>query len=130
MRAGWASVSWWQVISSKYGSWRVSWNPPRPCVFAPVSGVTTIIGVWFQYAAATAVTKLVMPGPFCAMHTATSPFARVYPSAMWAAPCSCATSTNRTPARSKMSSPGMNAEPTIPNATFTPFTRSVSTNAS
>ena len=36
-----------------------------------------IIGVWFQYAAATAVTKLVMPGPFCAMHTAISPPARV-----------------------------------------------------
>ena len=89
-----------------------------------------IIGVWFQYAAATAVTKLVMPGPFCAMHTAISPPARVYPSAMWAPPCSCATSTNRIPARSKMSSPGMNAEPTIPNVTFTPFTRSVSTNAS
>ena len=36
-----------------------------------------IIGVWFQYAAATAVTKLVIPGPFWAMHTAISPFARV-----------------------------------------------------
>ena len=48
MRPECASVSWWQVISSNAGSWRVSWKPPRPWVLAPVSGVITTMGVWFQ----------------------------------------------------------------------------------
>ena len=40
-------------------------------------GVTSNSGVWFQYAVFTAVTKLVMPGPFCAIIIDILPVARV-----------------------------------------------------
>ena len=53
----------------KVHTWFVSWNPPNPFVKEPVSGVITTTGEWAQYAAATPVTKLVIPGPFCAMQT-------------------------------------------------------------
>ena len=54
-----------------------------------------------------AVTKLVMPGPFCAMHTPHRPVARAKPSAPCAAACSCATETKRMPASGKRSSASM-----------------------
>ena len=40
-------------------------------------GVTRSIGVWFQYAVLTGVTRLVIPGPFWPMHIAILPVARV-----------------------------------------------------
>jgi hypothetical protein len=68
-----------------------TWKPPYPLVAEPASGVMHTTGECAQYAAATPalstvcarvrvcargcalqrkpVTKLVMPGPFCAMHT-------------------------------------------------------------
>ena len=42
----------------------------------PDSGVIATTGECAQYAAAIAVTKLVMPGPFCAMHTPCLPVTR------------------------------------------------------
>jgi len=38
-------------------------------------GVTSSIGVWFQYAVMIGVTRLVMPGPFWAMHMVIMPLA-------------------------------------------------------
>ena len=32
------------VMREKIGSWSVSWKPPRPMVFEPVSGVMTTTG--------------------------------------------------------------------------------------
>ena len=60
-----------------------------------------------QYAAAIEVTKLVIPGPFWPMHTPWRPLARLKPSAMCPAPCSCATEMKRMPAASKRSSASM-----------------------
>ena len=70
------TCAWYLVIFEKIGSCSVSWKPPRPSDMLPVSGVTTTTGEWAQYAAATAVTKLVIPGPFCAMHTPCLPETR------------------------------------------------------
>ena len=64
------------VILEKIGICSVSWKPPSPIVRLPVSGVMTTTGECAQYAAAIAVTKLVMPGPFCAMHTPCRPDTR------------------------------------------------------
>ena len=64
------------MILEKIGSCSVSWNPPSPNVPEPVSGVMHTTGECAQYAAATDVTKLVMPGPFCAMHTPCRPETR------------------------------------------------------
>ncbi len=47
----------------------LTWNPPSPLVSDPVSGVMTTTGECAQKAAATPVTKLVIPGPFWAMQT-------------------------------------------------------------
>src|SRR5207244_1878998 len=47
-----------------------------PGATQPVSGVMTTTGEWAQYAAAIDVTKLVMPGPFCAIHTPCRPDTR------------------------------------------------------
>ena len=69
MRFGLFTCPWNLVIFEKIGSCSVSWKPPRPIVAEPVSGVMNTTGEWAQYAAAIAVTKFVMPGPFCAMHT-------------------------------------------------------------
>ncbi len=54
-----------------------SWKPPWPIVRFAACGVTSSIGVWFQYAVLIAVTKPVTPGPFCAMTIAILPVARV-----------------------------------------------------
>ena len=69
MRALLFTCAWYLVILEKIGSCSVSWKPPSPSVTEPVSGVTTTTGECAQNAAATDVTKFVMPGPFCAMHT-------------------------------------------------------------
>ena len=50
------------------------------------------------------VTKFVMPGPFCPMHTPWRPVTRAYPSAMCPPPCSCATEMKRMPASGNRSS--------------------------
>ncbi len=96
----------------------------------PVSGVIATTGLCAQYAAATAVTKLVMPGPFCAMHTPCRPVTREKPSAMCAAPCSCTVGMKRMPAAGNRSRASMYAEPTMPKTSVTPCATSVSTNAS
>ena len=46
-------------------------------VLLAACGVTSSSGVWFQYAVFTGVTKLVMPGPFCATIMHILPEARV-----------------------------------------------------
>ena len=46
-------------------------------VLLAACGVTNSIGVWFQYAVFTAVTKPVMPGPFWAIAMAIWPVDRV-----------------------------------------------------
>ena len=76
IRFGLATWPWYRVIFEKIGSCSVSWKPPSPIVSEPVSGVMNTTGEWAQYAAAIAVTKLVMPGPFCAMQTPWRPEAR------------------------------------------------------
>ena len=76
MRFGLFTWPWYLVIFEKIGSCSVSWNPPSPIVVEPVSGVMNTTGECAQYAAAIAVTKLVMPGPFCAMQTPCRPEAR------------------------------------------------------
>ena len=76
MRALLLTWPWYFVIREKIGSCSVSWKPPRPSVALPVSGVTTTTGEWAQNAAAVEVTKLVIPGPFCAMHTEGRPETR------------------------------------------------------
>ena len=70
------TCAWYFVIFEKIGSCSVSWKPPRPSVDEPVSGVIITTGVCAQYAAAIDVTKFVMPGPFCAMHTPWRPETR------------------------------------------------------
>ena len=114
---GEVTCAWYLVISENVGSWFISWKPPNPMPRLPVSGVITTTGLqsgdvnfptrfylkiisrtcpdlWAQKAAATPVTKLVIPGPFCAMHTPVLPVARENPSAMWTAFCSCCTDMN------------------------------------
>ena len=76
MRFGLLTCPWYLVIFEKIGSCSVSWKPPRPIVIEPVSGVMNTTGECAQYAAAIAVTKLVTPGPFCAMQTPCRPEAR------------------------------------------------------
>ncbi len=70
------TCAWYLVTREKIGSCSVSWKPPRPMVALPVSGVMTTTGECAQNAAAVEVTKLVMPGPFCAMHTPCRPDTR------------------------------------------------------
>ena len=53
------------------------------------------IGTESMYASASAVTRLVAPGPLVAMHTPVRPVAQAYPSAACPAPCSWRTSTCR-----------------------------------
>merc|ERR1719191_2195606 len=77
-------------------------------------GVTKSNGVWFQYAVLTGVTKLVIPGPFCAIITDIVPVARLKPSAIIPALYSCAQSQNLMPASGKRSEIGIIAEPMMP----------------
>ena len=76
MRALLLTCAWYFVIFEKIGSCSVSWKPPRPSVALPVSGVITTTGECAQNAAAVDVTKFVIPGPFCAMHTPWRPETR------------------------------------------------------
>src|SRR5579883_25741 len=76
MRSGRLTCTCHLVIFEKIGSCSVSWNPPRPTDIVPTAGVTTTIGVCAQYAAATAVTKFEMPGPFCATIAVGRPLVR------------------------------------------------------
>lgn len=50
-------------------------------------------GTESSMAVAIPVTRFVAPGPEVAMTTPGFPVARAYPSAAWAAPCSCAVRT-------------------------------------
>ena len=76
MRLGALTCTCHLVILEKIGICSVSWNPPSPIVRLPDSGVMHTTGECAQYAAAIAVTKLVMPGPFCPMHTPCLPVTR------------------------------------------------------
>ena len=64
MRSYLLTSTWYFVIFAKIGIWSVSWNPPRPSPMEPACGVMATTGECAQKAAAMAVTKLVMPGPF------------------------------------------------------------------
>ena len=77
-----------------------------------------------------AVTKFVIPGPFCAIIMDISPVARVYPSAIMPADPSCAQSQNLMPACGNKSEIGIMAEPMIPNACSIPCICRTFTNAS
>ncbi len=55
--------------------------------------VMAISGEESAYAVAIPVTKLVAPGPDVARHTPAFLLILAYPSAMWAADCSCRTKT-------------------------------------
>jgi len=57
------------VIALKTDNWSHSWKPSQPMVGVPAEGEITTRGVWAILAAATDVTILVMPGPFCPVHT-------------------------------------------------------------
>ena len=93
-------------------------------------GVTSSMGVWFQYAVFIAVTNPVTPGPFCAIAMAILPVERVKPSQIRPPFVSCATSQNLIPALVKRSEIGMNADPMIPNAFSMPCCCSTFTKAS
>src|SRR5207249_4460798 len=73
----------------------VSWNASRPIMGRDTCPVIATTGELSMYAAASPVTRLVAPGPDVATHTPTRPLARAYPSAAWAAACSCRTMTSR-----------------------------------
>ena len=64
IRDGLLTWPWYFVIVSNIGSWSASWNPPRPLVRVPASGVIATTGECAQYAAATPVTKFVIPKRF------------------------------------------------------------------
>ena len=68
-----------------------SWNAPSPREPVPTCPVKAIIGTESAKAVATPVTRFVAPGPLVARHTPGLPEALAYPSAMWAAHCSCLT---------------------------------------
>ncbi len=70
-------------------SWKAS-RPTRVVLTWPVIATT---GTESMKAVARPVTRLSAPGPLVANTTPGLPLARAYPSAMWAAPCSCRTST-------------------------------------
>ena len=78
-------------MSRLYAS--TSWNAPCPSDPAATCPVRAMIGDESAYAVAIPVTRLVAPGPLVAMQTPGWFLARAYPSAMWAAHCSCLTST-------------------------------------
>src|SRR5579875_23502 len=92
--------------------------------------VSATRGARSRNASATAVTRLVAPGPSVPRHTPARPVSRPYASAMYAPPCSCRTGTNRTEEsasdsfRSSVSSPG------IPNTYCTPSASRHCTNTS
>ncbi len=65
------------MIFEKIGSCSVSWKPPVPIPIVPASGVMHTTGECAQYAAAIAVTKFVIPGPFCATQTPWRPVTRL-----------------------------------------------------
>ena len=78
----------------------------------------------------TAVTKLVMPGPFWAIIIDILPLARVKPSAIMPPEPSWAQSQKVMPAFGNRSEIGMNAEPMMPNACWMPCRCSTFTKAS
>ena len=86
--------------------------------------------MWFQYAVFTGVTKLVIPGPFCAIAIAIRPVARAYPSAIIPALPSWAQSQKVMPAAGNRSEIGIIAEPMIPKAWAIPCRCSTFTKAS
>ena len=76
------------------------------------------------------MTKLVMPGPFCAIIIAILPLARVKPSAIMPPEPSCAQSQKVMPALGKRSEIGMKADPMMPKACAMPWRCSTLTKAS
>ena len=76
-------------IMTLYAS--TSWKAPSPRDPVPTWPVKAIIGTESAKAVATPVTRFVAPGPLVARHTPGFPEALAYPSAMWAAHCSCLT---------------------------------------
>ena len=107
-----------------------SWKPSQPTVELPAEGPMMTMGVWAMLAAATEVTMLVRPGPFCAVQTPAPPVMRENASSMCAAVCSWRTGMNSIPASGKRSSMSMKAEPTMPVTCLTPSCSSTSTIAS
>ena len=70
-----------------------SWKASEPRTLEPTCPVSASIGMESAYAVAIPVTMLVAPGPEVERQTPVLPVARAYPSAAWAAHCSCLTST-------------------------------------
>ena len=68
-----------------------SWNASFPRRLVGTWPVRATSGIESMYAVAIPVTRLQAPGPEVARQTPTVPEARAYPSAAWAAACSCRT---------------------------------------
>ena len=81
------------VIGITTPAMSTSWKLSLPSIFTPTFAVIATTGMESMYAVAIPVTRLVAPGPDVAIHTPTLPVALAYPSAAWAAPCSCDVST-------------------------------------
>jgi hypothetical protein len=63
-------------MALKTDTWSHSWKPSQPIVGVPAEGEMMIRGVCPMLAAATDVTMLVMPGPFCPVMTPARPVIR------------------------------------------------------
>jgi hypothetical protein len=87
------------------------------------SGASTTSGVRLLAASVSPVSALVTPGPWCTLSTASLPDTRAYPSAMLAAPPSCAAGTNRAPAATSAFVTWKLPLPTTPKTWSTPCSR-------
>src|SRR5687768_8689710 len=71
-----------------------SWNASLPIRSVETWPVKATRGTESMYASASPVTMFVIPGPEVTKTTPALPVALAYPSAIWAAPCSCLVSTS------------------------------------
>ena len=102
-----------------------SWNAPRSPISRGTSLVMKRTGLSSRRAATAAVSMLVAPGPPMEMHTPGDPAARARPSAMNAAPSSCAAVNARISDRSASScTKGRIWAPGTRNAFVTPASAS------
>ena len=97
-----------------------SWKASVPIAWEFTWPVMATIGTESMYASASPVTRFVAPGPEVAMQTPTRPVTIAYPSAAWAAPCSCRTRMWRMLESNSGSYAGRIAPPGIPKTTSAP----------
>ncbi len=112
-------------------AWRLtSWCGCRPYMYDGTSPAIATSGTESSAAVATPVTAFIIPGPTCSSTTPTSPVARAYPSAAWAAACSWRAMTKSMRLRPIASSSAMLVCPQVPKMCRTPYDSSWATRAS